>query len=113
VEGPAGPVTPHWRGRHPPRPASSRIWSSEEAASVREARERALAKAEAALTRIRNGLGGRYFKTRKQADTRVAQILTGPVRNLISARTGTKAGKPVGSLGPASRASGDFRVVGH
>src|SRR6266702_2571225 len=36
------------------------IWSSEEAASVAAARERALAKAEAALTRIRNGLGGRY-----------------------------------------------------
>src|SRR6266487_2261592 len=51
------------------------IWSSEEAASVAAARERALAKAEAALTRIRNGLGGRYYKTKKQVDARVAQIL--------------------------------------
>jgi len=34
------------------------IWSSEEAASVAGARQRALASAEAALTRIRNGLGG-------------------------------------------------------
>ncbi len=58
------------------------IWSSEEAASVAAARERALGKAEAALTRIRNGLGGRYYKTRKQADARVAQILTGPVKDL-------------------------------
>src|SRR6266700_4076608 len=47
------------------------IWSSEEAASVAAARERALAKAEAALTRIRNGLGGRYYKTRKQVDAKV------------------------------------------
>ena len=71
------------------------IWSSEEAASVATARERALGKAEAALTRIRNGLGGRYYKTRKQVDARVAQILTGPVKDLITVRTGTRAGKPV------------------
>jgi len=70
------------------------IWSSEEAASVRAARERALAKAEAALTRIRNGLGGRYYKTRKQAGAKAAQILTGPAGDLIQVRTGTKAGKP-------------------
>ncbi len=71
------------------------IWSSEEAASVAAARDRALAKAEAGLTRIRNGLGGRYYKTKKQVDARVAQILTGPVRDLITVRTGTRAGKPV------------------
>src|SRR5487761_1747837 len=71
------------------------IWSSEEAASVAAGRERALAKAEAALTRVRNGLGGRYYKTRKQVDARVAQILTGPVKDLLAVRTGTKAGKPV------------------
>src|SRR5713226_2270321 len=71
------------------------IWSSEEAASAAAARDRALGKAEAALTRIRNGLGGRYYKTRKQVDARVAQILTGPVKDLITVRTGTRAGKPV------------------
>ena len=71
------------------------IWSSEEAASVAAARERALAKAEAALTRVRNGLGGRYYKTRKQVDARVAQILTRPVQELLAVRTSTKAGKPV------------------
>ena len=70
------------------------IWSSEEAASVAGGRERALRKAEEALTRIRNGLGGRYYKTRKQVDARVAQILTRPVKDLITVRTGTKAGKP-------------------
>src|SRR5487761_1079625 len=68
------------------------IWSSEEAASVAAGRERALATAEAALTRIRNGLGGRCYKTRKQADARAAQILTRKVADLIQVRTGTKAG---------------------
>jgi hypothetical protein len=70
------------------------IWSSEEAASVAAGRERALVKAEEALGRVRNGLGGRYYKTKKQVDTRVAQILTGKVAALLSVRTGTKAGKP-------------------
>ena len=87
------PVTSEDTGtRHDLRAAY--IWSSEEAASVREARERALAKAEAALGRIRNGLGGRYYKTRKQVDARVAQILTGQPAGLITVRTGTKAGRP-------------------
>jgi hypothetical protein len=71
------------------------IWSSEEAASVVAARERALAKAGAALTRISNGLGGRYYKTRKQVDAKVAQILAGKAAGLIQVRTGTRKGKPV------------------
>ncbi len=71
------------------------IWSSEEAASVRDARERALAKAEEALTRIRNGLGGRSCKTRRQVDAKVAQILAGAAAGLLTVRTGTRAGKPV------------------
>jgi hypothetical protein len=41
------------------------------------ARDRALATAEAALTLVRNGLGGRHCKTRKQIDARVAQIRSG------------------------------------
>jgi hypothetical protein len=86
------PVTSDDGTRHELRAAY--IWSSEEAASVADARERALAKAEDALGRIRNGLGGRYYKTRKQVDARVAQILTGQAAGLISVRTGTKAGKP-------------------
>src|SRR6266487_1766299 len=87
------PVTSEDTGaRHDLRAAY--IWSSEQAATVAAARERALAKAEAALARIRNGLGGRYYKTRKQVDTRVAQILVGPVKDLITVRTGTRAGKP-------------------
>lgn len=71
------------------------IWSSEEAASVAEARERALATAEAALTRVRNGLGGRHYKTRKQVDAKVARILANPkLRPLLTVSTGTRAGKP-------------------
>jgi hypothetical protein len=71
------------------------IWSSQEAASVADGRERALAKAEAALTKIRNGLGGRYYKTRKQVDTRVAQIIGSNINDLITVTTGpAHAGKP-------------------
>jgi transposase len=71
------------------------IWSSEEAASVAAARERALARAEEALAKIRNSRGGRYYKTRKQVDAKVAQILAGKIAGLITVRTATKAGKPV------------------
>ena len=64
------------------------IWSSEEAASVAEARERALASAEDALTRIRNGLGGRHYKTKKQVDDRVANIIGHRIAELITVTTG-------------------------
>ena len=96
-----------WRGVLRPFPVTSSssgrlhdfrvayIFSSEEAASVSEARERALTKAEEALSRIRNGLGGRYYKTQKQIDAKVAQILTGQVVGLIVVdTTATAAGKP-------------------
>ena len=96
------PVTSRDTGaRHDLRAAY--IWSSEEAASVAGSRERALAKAEEALTKIRNGLGGRYYKTRKQVDAKVAQILTGQAAGLIAVRTATKAGKPVISWAPRDR----------
>src|SRR5260370_1021957 len=102
-------------GWRPPPPAPSGgaprhelqaayIWSSEEAAAVAAARDRALAKAEAALTRIRNGLGGRYYKTRKQVDARVAQILTGPVAGLLTVTTATRNGKPVLTCHPGQQA---------
>jgi hypothetical protein len=71
------------------------IWSSEQAGSVADARERALTKAEAALTKIRNGLGGRYYKTKKQVDTRVAQIIGSRIKDLITVTTGpARRGKP-------------------
>src|SRR5206468_5992271 len=89
---------PSWKGLLPPFPVTSKdgtrhdlrvayIWSSEEAATVAAARDRALAAAEAALARVRNGLGGRYYKTRKQVDARVAQILTGQAAGLLTVRT--------------------------
>ena len=67
------------------------IWSSEEATSVADARDRALTKAEEALTRIRNGLGGRYYKTRKQVDDRVATIVGARIADLITVTTGATA----------------------
>jgi hypothetical protein len=70
------------------------IHSSEEQREVATARERALKKAEAALERVRNGLGGRYYKTRRQVDARVARILTGQVEHLITVKTGTRKGRP-------------------
>ncbi|HEU4651706.1 MAG TPA: IS1634 family transposase [Croceibacterium sp.] len=70
------------------------IHSSEEAREVAAARERALAKAEDALARVQRGLGGRYYRTRRQVDARVAKILAGPVEGLIQATTATRAGKP-------------------
>ena len=51
------------------------IHSSEEATQVAEARERALVKAEDALERMRNGFGGRYYKTQAQVERRIGQIL--------------------------------------
>lgn len=86
-------VTDPDTGRHRLRVAY--IWSSEEAASVAQGRERALVKAEQALGRIRNGLGGRYYKTKKQVDTRVAKIINPKIHNLISVTTGpARGGKP-------------------
>jgi hypothetical protein len=118
-----------WKGLLAPFPAASEdgtvhdlhaayIWSSEEAASIGEARERALARAEAALTRISNGLGGRYYKTRKQVDAKVAQILTGQAAGLIAVRTATRAGKPVitwardtGAIAAASQLDGLYALA--
>jgi hypothetical protein len=70
------------------------IWSSEEAHSVADGRERALARAEAALAKVQRGLGGRYYKTRKQVDAKVARILGPHVRELLQVTTGTLNGKP-------------------
>lgn len=68
------------------------VWSSEEARSVAEGRERALAKAEDALASVERGIG-RHSKTREQLDARVARTLA-PVEGLLEVATGTRAGKP-------------------
>jgi len=69
------------------------IHSSEEATQVADARERALAKAEDALGRVRNGLGGRYNKTRRQVERRIGQILTSKIAGLIDVKVSTRKGK--------------------
>lgn len=66
------------------------IHSSEEAAQVADARERALAKAEDALERMRNGLGGRYYKTRRQVEHRIGQIVGANITGLIDAKVNTR-----------------------
>lgn len=86
------PVTDDTGARHDLRVAY--IWSGEEATSVGQARERALSAAETALTRIRNGLGGRYYKTRKQVDAKVATILGNNIKDLLHVTTATRSGKP-------------------
>jgi len=71
------------------------IWSSEEAKSVADARERALTKAEIDLTRVRNGLGGRYYKTAEQVRTKVARIVHHRIEPLLHIQIGTDPnGKP-------------------
>lgn len=69
------------------------IHSSEEATQVAEARERALTKAEDALGRLRNGLGGRYYKTRAQVERRLGQILAANIAGLIDVEVTTRRGR--------------------
>jgi len=64
------------------------IHSSEEAHEVAAARERALSKAEEELTRVRNGLGGRYYKTDTQVQRRVGQIIGSNIQGLICVTVG-------------------------
>jgi transposase len=81
------PVTDAVNGAaHPFRIAF--IHSSEEQRSVAEGRERALTRAEAALTRVRNGLGGRYYKTAQDVRKRVAQIIPHHVEPLLHVTIG-------------------------
>jgi Domain of unknown function (DUF4277)/Transposase DDE domain len=70
------------------------IHSSEEATQVNDARERALQKAEDALERMHNGLGGRYYKTREQIERRIGQIIGVNIAGLIDVTVATRKGKP-------------------
>ena len=70
------------------------IHSSEEHRETAAARERGLKKAEEQLQRVKNGLGGRYYKTRKQVDTKLARIIAPNIEGLITTTTGTRNGKP-------------------
>ena len=69
------------------------VHSSEEATQVADARERALVKAEDALERMRNGLGGRYYKTRAQLERRIGQIVGVNITGLIDVTVTTRAGR--------------------
>lgn len=64
------------------------IHSSEEQRAVTDARERALTKAEAALQRVRNGLGGRYYKTASDVRKRVANIVPSALEPLLPVTIG-------------------------
>jgi hypothetical protein len=71
------------------------IHSSEEAEQVAAARERALTKAEGELVRVRNGLGGRYYKTVEQVQRRVGQIVGPNIQGLLTVNVGaTQDAKP-------------------
>ena len=70
------------------------IHSSEEAAQVAAARERALSKAEEQLRRVYNGLGGRYYKTSTQVERRVGQIVDKNIQGLITVNVAAPNGKP-------------------
>ena len=94
------------------------IHSSEEEREVRSARGRALERAEQKLGRVRNGLGGRHYKTRKQVDRRVAQILVGQLADLIEVKTATRKGRPTISwrrneqaIADAARADGVYALA--
>jgi Domain of unknown function (DUF4277)/Transposase DDE domain len=79
---------------HPPlKLRVAYIHSSEEATQVADARERALVKAEDALERMRNGLGGRYYKTQAQVERRIGQILGVNITGLIDVTVTTRDGK--------------------
>jgi Domain of unknown function (DUF4277)/Transposase DDE domain len=70
------------------------IHSSEQHRETAAGRERALSKAEEQLQRVKNGLGGRYYKTRQQVEKRVARIITPNIEGLITTTTSTRNAKP-------------------
>jgi hypothetical protein len=79
---------------HPPlKLRVAYIHSSEEATQVADARERALVKAEDALERMHNGLGGRYYKTQAQVERRIGQIIGVNITGLIDVTVTTRDGK--------------------
>ncbi len=83
-----------------PNGGERRVWrvayilSSEEQRSVADARTRALEAAETALTKIRNGLGGRYYRTQADVDAKVAKVVLPSVSGLLRVTTGYRGAKP-------------------
>lgn len=95
------------------------IHSSEEQQQVAAARERALGKAEDELTRVRNGLGGRYYKTATQVQRRIGQIVGTNIQGLIGVTVGQdQAGRPTidfkrneDAIGRATRTDGIYALA--
>ena len=85
----ADPVT-----KQPRRFKVAYIWSSEEQAAVRQAREKSVSRAEEALARVAGGLGGRFYRTPGQVATKVAQILSGNLAELVTVTVGERDGRP-------------------
>ena len=80
--------------KHPPLRCGSRTSTPpRRPTQVADARERALVKAEDALERMRNGLGGRYYKTQAQVERRIGQILGVNITGLIDVTVTTRDGK--------------------
>jgi hypothetical protein len=70
------------------------IWSSEQARSVAEARERALTRAETDLARIQRGLGGRHYRTARQVQARVHRTIGPNLHGLLTITVGSHDGRP-------------------
>ena len=70
------------------------IWSSEEARTIADARERAVVSAEASLSRVQRGLGGPHYKTQKQVEDRVASVIKSAIGALLLITTGFEKGRP-------------------
>jgi hypothetical protein len=70
------------------------VHSSEEQEETALARERALAKAEELLSRVQRGLGGRYYKTCRDVERRVGQIVGKNIRGLLKVDVASKDDKP-------------------
>jgi hypothetical protein len=71
------------------------IWSSEEAASIPDARERALVKTDADLGRVQRELGGRHYETCEQLQARLVRILGSHLHGLLPTTVTVQDAKPV------------------
>jgi len=94
------------------------IWSSEEQQAVRDARAKAIERAEEALGHVVAGLGGRFYKTKAQVDAKLAQVLAAPGGEFLIATTGERNGKPTlsfardqAAIRTAQRADGVYALA--
>ncbi len=70
------------------------IWSCEEQQAVRDARRKAIERAEEALSHVAAGVGGRFYKTKAQVDAKVAQVLAGAGGEFLTVTTSERDGRP-------------------